>query len=149
MSCALCERIEKIKAGAYPYLIQELKHSYFLIGEHQYFPGYSVLLAKDHHREMTDLPPHKAAELFEEMMLVHRAIEQVMKPTKMNLCSLGNVVPHIHWHFFPRYETDPQFKNPPWLQMQHFDSAKVTADSVRELMEKLKTAVKILSSSVS
>jgi diadenosine tetraphosphate (Ap4A) HIT family hydrolase len=81
-------------------------------------------------------------------MLVHRTIEKVFRPKKMNMCSLGNVVPHIHWHFFPRYADDPNFKNPPWLQMQHFDSAKVTADSVRETIESLRKQLQILSSSV-
>jgi diadenosine tetraphosphate (Ap4A) HIT family hydrolase len=98
---------------------------------------------------MTQLAPEEAAEFFQEMMLAHRAIEEVMLPSKMNMCSLGNVVPHIHWHFFPRYKSDPNFQNPPWLQMQHFESAKISADSARELMEKLKASVNKLSSSVS
>lgn len=149
MTCSLCERVEKIKAGQYPFLIQELKHGYFLLGEHQYYAGYCLLLLKDHHREMTDLSPEIAQEFFQEMMLVHRTIQNVLTPKKMNMCSLGNVVPHVHWHFFPRYENDPHFHNPPWLQMQHFDSSKVEPNSVRELMGKLKTELKNLSSSVS
>lgn len=149
MQCSLCERIEKIRKGQYPFLIQELKHGYFLLGEHQYYQGYCLLLSKTHHKEMTDLPPGIANEFFQEMMLVHRAIEKVFHPKKMNLESLGNVVPHVHWHFFPRYADDPQFKNPPFLQMQHFDSAKVSADSARETIERLRRQLQILSSSVS
>jgi hypothetical protein len=45
-----------------------------------------------------------------------------------------------HWHFFPRYADDQNFKNPPWLQMHHFDLAKITPEKRDELIEKLKSA---------
>ena len=30
----------------------------------------------------------------------------------MNYCSLGNVVPHLHWHLVPRYRSDPRWGSP-------------------------------------
>lgn len=138
MNCPLCERV---KNNAYPFLIKEFKNSFLYLGEHQYYKGYCVLVSKVHYREMTDMPAQDAAELFNEMMSVHHAIQKVFQPKKMNLCSLGNVVDHVHWHFFPRYESDPNFKNPPWLQMHEFDTAKPTPVERDELIEKLKRAL--------
>lgn len=134
MTCALCERVSFTKKGEYPYLIHEFEHSYLYLGEHQYYRGYCVLVTKEHYREMTNVPDDKRHKLFDEMMKAHRAIEQVFRPKKMNMCSLGNVVDHVHWHFFPRYENDPQFKNPPWLQMHLFDTAKISASERAELI---------------
>ncbi|WP_408097828.1 HIT family protein [Peredibacter sp. HCB2-198] len=140
MSCPLCDRSKNTAEGKYPYLIHEFKHSYLYLGEHQYYQGYCVLVTKDHYREMTDVPSPKREELFQEMMRSHEIIQKVFQPKKMNMCSLGNVVDHVHWHFFPRYESDPNFKNPPWLQMQHFDSAKVSPEKRDELIGMLKNA---------
>lgn len=144
MSCPLCDRVKNTSKGEYPYLIHEFKHSYLYLGEHQYYQGYCVLVSKGHYREMTDVPSPAREELFLEMMKAHEVIQKVFQPKKMNMCSLGNVVDHVHWHFFPRYESDPNFKNPPWLQMQHFDGAKVTPTERDELIEKLKREFKTL-----
>ncbi len=149
MNCLLCDRVERIRKNEYPFLIHEFEESYLLLGEHQYYKGYCVLLSKTHFREMTDMPVLRRQKLFEEMMLAHQAIQNVFQPKKMNLSSLGNVVDHIHWHFFPRYESDPQFKNPPWLQMQEFDGARVTQDEAREVINMLKAECQNLLSSVS
>ena len=139
MNCPLCERAQNTAKGEYPYLIHEFKNSYLFLGEHQYYQGYCVLVTKDHYREMTDIPSPKREEVFSEMMKAHEVILKVFQPKKMNMCSLGNVVDHVHWHFFPRYESDPNFKNPPWLQMQHFESAKVTPEDRDKLIEMLKS----------
>lgn len=149
MNCLLCDRIEAIKKNEYPFLIHEFEESYLLLGEHQFYKGYCVLLSKSHFREMTDMPKVSRQILFEEMMVAHQAIQNVFKPKKMNLESLGNVVDHIHWHFFPRYESDPDFKSPVWLQMDQFSGAKTGQDEAREVIKMLKAECQNLLSSVS
>lgn len=136
MSCPLCERVQN---QIYPFLIHEFNQSFLYLGEHQYYEGYCVLVSKKHYREMTDMPEEERNELFQEMMKAHEVIQKVFSPKKMNMCSLGNVVDHIHWHFFPRYADDPNFKKPPWLQMQFFDSAKVSPAARDELIRKMKS----------
>jgi diadenosine tetraphosphate (Ap4A) HIT family hydrolase len=89
---------------------------------------------------MTDLPLQLRNEFFSEMMTSHEILQKEFNPKKMNMCSLGNVVDHIHWHFFPRYSDDPNFNNPPWLQMHLFENAKITVHQRAELVEKLKNA---------
>jgi len=37
-----------------------------------------------------------------------RAIAGAFRPDLMNYASLGNVMPHLHWHLVPRYRTDPR-----------------------------------------
>lgn len=138
MSCALCERIKKTTAGEYPFLVHEFEHSYLMLGEHQFYHGYCVLVSKAHHKEMADIPSPEREKLFQEMMISSKVIQGLFQPKKMNMCSLGNVVEHLHWHFFPRYADDPLFTNPPWLQMHLFDSAKVTPEERAKLIDCLK-----------
>jgi diadenosine tetraphosphate (Ap4A) HIT family hydrolase len=32
----------------------------------------------------------------------------------MNLASLGNMTPHVHWHVIPRFEDDRHYPGPIW-----------------------------------
>jgi diadenosine tetraphosphate (Ap4A) HIT family hydrolase len=141
MECSLCNRINLSKEGGYSFLIHEFKHSFLYLGEHQFYPGYCVLVTKQHFKEMTDIPRDIRLEFFDEMTLTSKAIENVMQPTKMNLCSLGNVVPHMHWHYFPRFSSDPNFTNPPWLQMHEFDSAKIHPNDARPRMQQIRDSI--------
>jgi diadenosine tetraphosphate (Ap4A) HIT family hydrolase len=141
MNCSLCQRAQVIQQGLYPYLVHEFKHSWLLLGEHQFFPGYCVLLSKLHYREMTEMPEPQRSEFFQEMMQSSRIIEATFKPKKMNMCSLGNVVDHVHWHFFPRYSEDPGFQDPPWLRMHLFEAAKITPAEALPLIQQLRSNI--------
>ncbi len=141
MNCPLCERVTKTQNHNYPYLIHEFKHSYLMLGEHQFYQGYSVLVAKEHYKEMSDMPLPLQTEVFQEMMKSSKAIESAFSPKKMNMCSLGNVVAHVHWHFFPRYDSDPQFYDPPWLRMKDFDAAKVSPEEARLNITKIQSSL--------
>jgi diadenosine tetraphosphate (Ap4A) HIT family hydrolase len=88
---------------------------------------------------MTDVPLVQREEFFGEMMRSHEAIQRALHPKKMNMCSLGNVVDHLHWHFFPRYANDPNFKNPPWLQMHLFETAPTTEAQIVELLDLIRS----------
>jgi diadenosine tetraphosphate (Ap4A) HIT family hydrolase len=45
---------------------------------------------------------------------VEEAMRHVMCPDKVNIASLGNMVPHIHWHVIPRYQDDAFFPGSAW-----------------------------------
>ena len=45
---------------------------------------------------------------------VESAIREVIHPDKINLASLGNKTPHLHWHIIPRFENDRHFPNSHW-----------------------------------
>lgn len=49
---------------------------------------------------------------------VEHVLRRVLAPTKINLASLGNVVPHLHWHVVARFEWDSHFPQPIWGQRQ-------------------------------
>ena len=43
---------------------------------------------------------------------VEAALRALLAPHKMNLASLGNQVPHLHWHVVPRFADDSHFPQP-------------------------------------
>ena len=118
--------IDRIKAGAFPDFIAELKSCYVILGDQQFYRGYCVLFAKLHATELYLMPADDARLLFDEMRLVAEAIAAVVKPWKMNYECLGNSEPHVHWHLLPRYETDEMRHGPIWLRPE--SERKVTLD---------------------
>ncbi|MDZ4662381.1 MAG: HIT family hydrolase [Pseudomonadota bacterium] len=55
-ACDICHRLEKWKARELSTVVHEFKNSLLVVGDHQYFKGYSVLISKLHAREIHDLP---------------------------------------------------------------------------------------------
>ena len=78
------------------------------------YPGFCRVILKRHAREMTDLDEAERAGLMAVVYAVEAAIRDTMKPDKMNLASLGNMTPHVHWHVIPRYADDRHFPGPVW-----------------------------------
>jgi diadenosine tetraphosphate (Ap4A) HIT family hydrolase len=78
------------------------------------YPGFCRVIWRDHVREMSDLAREDRLLLNETVFHVEQAVRETMAPTKMNVASLGNVVPHLHWHIIPRYADDAHFPAPVW-----------------------------------
>jgi len=78
------------------------------------YPGFLRVILNAHIKEMTDLSAADQAALMRVVLAVEAALREVMAPDKINLASLGNVVPHLHWHVIPRFTDDPHFPNPVW-----------------------------------
>lgn len=77
-------------------------------------PGFCRVIANRHVKEMTDLETDGRDRLMRIVFEVERALRELLRPDKINLASLGNQVPHLHWHVIPRYRDDPHFPGPVW-----------------------------------
>lgn len=71
-----------------------------------------------HVREMSDLPPAERAQLMERVFAAELALREILAPEKLNLASLGNLVPHLHWHVVPRWQDDAFFPASIWSAAQ-------------------------------
>ena len=103
----ICERVELWRKGENPYVIEEFEHSLFVVGDHQFYRGYSLILLKEHVRELHELSPEVYRGLMDELYRASQAVFKTFKPWKMNQQCLGNKDQHVHWHILPRYEDDP------------------------------------------
>ncbi|MBP9742016.1 MAG: HIT family protein [Burkholderiales bacterium] len=83
------------------------------------YPGSVRLIANFHVKELTDLSDIEANHIFSALLKIERLIRKLYIPDKVNLASLGNIVPHLHWHIIPRYLTDKHFPNPIWGDVTH------------------------------
>ncbi|MEJ7743130.1 MAG: HIT domain-containing protein [Nocardioidaceae bacterium] len=70
--------------------------------------GYTVCIWKRGHVvEASHVDLDSAAGWWREVTMVSAAVERVFEPIKLNLETLGNVVPHPYTHVLPRYAGDP------------------------------------------
>ena len=80
------------------------------------YPGFCRVILKRHAREMSDLAPDERDRLMAVVFAVEEAVRATMQAEKMNLASLGNMTPHVHWHVIPRFRDDRHFPNPVWAE---------------------------------
>lgn len=82
------------------------------------YPGFLRVIVNAHVREMTDLPVADRRRLVDAVLAAEAAQREALAPTKVNLASLGNQVPHLHWHVIPRFADDAHFPQPVWGERQ-------------------------------
>ena len=104
--CLICDRIELIKQGKKPHFVKELETGYVVIGDGQYFKGYTLFLAKEHVTELHQMEYETKIKFLEEMSIVQEAVAKAFQAEKMNIELLGNGDAHVHWHLFPRKAGD-------------------------------------------
>ena len=108
--CELCEL-------SAPTVVDNGKFAVILVDDANY-PGFARVIWKDHVREVSDLADADRLLLNDAVYRLELAVREVMQPLKVNVASLGNVVPHLHWHVIPRYADDAHFPAPVWAQAQ-------------------------------
>lgn len=141
-NCLICERIKDIKQHKNPYFIKELNTGYVVLGDYQFFRGYTLFLCKEHKKELHELDHDFKKQYLWEMCLVAEAVFNAFRPKKLNYELLGNTDNHLHWHIFPRYANDPLPNRTVWNIKQEVRNAE-SAKPDRALLKQLKTELKI------
>ena len=83
------------------------------VGDRDY-PGYCHVIWNAHVREMSDLTAESRTHLLAVVCGVEQVLRHLLHSDKINLASLGNQVPHLHWHVIPRFADDPHFPDSIW-----------------------------------
>lgn len=109
--------------------------------EDKNYPGYVRVILNRHVKEMSDLENEEASQVFATLIKIEKTIRDIYIPDKVNVASLGNVVPHLHWHIIPRYKHDLHFPNPIWGEIVNHDY--IPNSQLLELKSKLFAAIKI------
>jgi len=65
-------------------------------------------------RDIDDLPPADRTVLIEETARASRALKDTVRPAKINVAALGNLVPQLHLHVIARFTDDPAWPRPVW-----------------------------------
>lgn len=118
--CPFCTKLAEPAGWPAEDVVWRFPHSLAVLGPWQFFTGYCLLMSRDHATELSQLGAKRAAFLH-EMATLAEAIEACFHPHKLNYELLGNQVPHLHWHLFPRSASDPDRLRPVWFALDKVD----------------------------
>ena len=117
MTCELCD------TPGGEILWQEELCRVIMVGD-AFYPGFCRVILNRHVKEMTDLPVQERQRTMEVVFATEAAVLEVLQPDKINLASLGNMVPHVHWHVIPRFADDRHFPNPIWGEIKREEARR-------------------------
>lgn len=105
------------RADASPHwdVVAKLAVSSWYLPVNQQYRGHGILVFDPRHvTRIDELTADEWQAYAADLRHVTAAIVAVCKPDHLNVESLGNVVPHLHWHVIPRYKTDGRWGAPTW-----------------------------------
>lgn len=86
--------------------------------------------------EITDLSAEDYQLLWQEVRQVSEGLQSWCQPDKLNVATLGNLVPQLHLHVIARFKTDAIWPGPVWGQGEAVAYTEKELDSlVAELRE--------------
>lgn len=144
-NCVLCKNELKPDEGQ---LIWRGDDCRIILVNDPNLPGFCRVIWNQHVSEMTDLSYGERDHIMSLVFAVEKAIRQVMHPDKVNIASLGNMVPHIHWHVIPRFKDDAFYPGSAWsTKMQETNASvlEVRRKKAQELPVAIKSAIANLS----
>lgn len=99
-TCPICVRGQPL------HIIATLDASWLTMPERVALPGYVCLVSRVHAVELHDLTDEQAAMFVRDARRVSAAVSRATGAVKLNYEIHGNVLPHLHMHFFPRHVGD-------------------------------------------
>jgi len=133
----MCARLPGLAAATDPDLIADLEHSYVILADSMTWPGWCVLLLKDHAEHLDMLDHARRAGVADEAARVGAALRAAGLASRVNYECLGNVVNHIHWHIIPRRTDEPEPGATVWTrpaqERERSGTAAQRADVVRRV----------------
>jgi histidine triad (HIT) family protein len=134
-NCRFCQIIAGDESA---HLVLEDEHTIAFLDNRPLFPGHSLLVPRDHHGTLADLPSELLGPLFANAQLLSVAVPKAMKKPG-SFVALNNVVsqsvPHLHVHVVPRKPKDG-LRGFFWPRTK-YDSE----DQMREVAERVQKAV--------
>ncbi len=91
------------------------------------FPAFYRVIWNAHRAEFSDLSAGERRYCMDAVVAVEQALREQLTPAKINVASLGNMVPHVHWHVIARFAWDSHFPAPVWAAAQRKTDAQQCA----------------------
>ena len=130
-NCGLCS------SQKYPIIWSNDLLRIVLINDQNY-RGYCRVDLINHIKEMSDLDEKIRHKLMVKIFQVEKIIKQYLNPDKINLASLGNITPHLHWHIIPRYFEDNHFPDSIWSEKKRNITNEFSKEEENKFIENIK-----------
>jgi diadenosine tetraphosphate (Ap4A) HIT family hydrolase len=137
-TCPLC--LPRADESEHWLKVGRLSISTLYLDRNQTYRGHCQLVYDAGHVVgIEDLPMREYARIMDDLYRAARAISNACSPDLMNYASMGNVVPHVHWHLVPRYKSDPRWGSPIYTSdLSDMRVTKLTDTEYRALAQQIK-----------
>ncbi len=105
------------------------------------FPAFYRLIWAAHVAEFSDLSAPERHACMDAVTAIEQVLRARLAPTKVNLATLGNVVPHLHWHVIARFDWDSHFPAPVWAAPQRDEVAGGAAERLAQPLAAVDAAI--------
>jgi len=122
------------------YLLGKVSSSTLLLHKNALVPWF-ILVPDTDKNELFKLSNEHQQSVTEEISLIARFVEQHFKTDKINIATIGNIVPQLHVHIIGRHTDDFCWPNPVWGQST---SKPYSLDEVQSIQKMLQEAKIIL-----
>lgn len=102
------DRVGAAERGENPMVLARLRSGFAVMGDHQFIPGYCVLIASPQADHLNDPPLERRQTFLLDMSLLGEAVAAACQPRRVNYEILGNAEPFLHAHVWPRYDWEPE-----------------------------------------
>ena len=130
-NCALCS------SHKYPIIWANDLFRIVLINDQNY-RGYCRVDLINHIKEMSDLDEAIRNEFMGVIFQMEKIVKEYLQPDKINLASLGNITPHLHWHIIPRYFEDNHFPDSIWSEKKRNITNEFSKEEENKFIENIK-----------
>jgi diadenosine tetraphosphate (Ap4A) HIT family hydrolase len=145
MPSLINHRIQAAHQGKNPTVICKMPSGWAVLGDQQFMPGYSLLLADPVVSDLNTLTGPQRAQFLNDMAAIGDALLEVTGAYRINYEILGNTEPFLHAHVLPRYLTEPEGPRavPVWMGYSQVerDSRPFDVDRNRALMQKIAVVI--------
>src|SRR5437867_7003075 len=105
MDCLFCD---VIKGRQSAHVIYEDKTHLAIIDKYPIQRGHSLVMPKEHHERIVDMPIEHVSVLFSKVPLIARGVLAVTGADGFNIGqnngrAANQIIPHVHVHIIPRY----------------------------------------------
>jgi len=70
------------------------------------------------YKEFSECDKATKEEVWRVLDVIEKKMLSFYNPTKINIASFGNYLPHVHFHIMARFEKDSHFPEPMWGKKQ-------------------------------
>ncbi len=145
MKTLIHERVELARAEANQTVICRMPSGWAVLGDAQFFSGYSLLLPDPVVSDLNTLGPDERRQYLYDATIIGDALLEVTEAYRINYEILGNLDPALHTHIFPRYRHEPEsYQKGPvyYYPREQRASRPFDLERDRQLMQHLAEAIR-------
>ena len=123
--------------------VAKLELSSLYLAGNQTYRGQCVLIFDPRHAARPDqLSSAEWAALSRDLYAAANAVVRAARADHLNVESLGNVVPLVHWHVIPRFVGDARWGAPVWTsELANMKDTRLEPRERAELVARLREAL--------